>query len=178
MPLSTCWTTSSGRPDFWPSSADAGAQFLVQGDERRIVGADRRHVVERTDDGHQVAVLLGHVHRHGAALAVQQQLHAGHAALQLTDAGDGADRVEPVGSHSLDVLTLGHGKDELVGRGERRLDRLDGHRTSRPDRGSDTREKHNIPQGKHGNGQSVGGHEGSPRTTHLGSPTGVPAAGW
>ena len=150
MPLSTCCTTSSGSRDFWPSFGRASAQFLVERDERRIAVVDGRQVFERADDGDQVAVFLGHVHRHRAAFAVQQQLHPGHAALELPDTRDGADGVRPSGVTPSMFSRCATAKTSLSGGREGGLDCLDGHRTARTDRRGHAREEDHVRRGSTG----------------------------
>ncbi len=132
----------------------AGAQFAMQGNEARIRIIHRREVVHVAHHGDEMAVLLDHLQCHRAALAVQEQLHPRHAALQLADLGDGADQVEPVRGDGFDVFLLGHREDELVGRGEGSFDRLEGHGTACPDRSRDAREEHHVAQGEDGKGQT------------------------
>ena len=132
----------------------AGAQLAMERDERRIRLVHRREVVHVAHHGHEVAVLLDHLQRHGAALAVEQQLHAGHAALQLADLGDGADGWSPSALTVFDVFLLGDREDQLVGRGEGGFDRLEGHRTTGADRSRHAREEHDVAQRKDGKGQT------------------------
>ena len=121
-PASTCWTTSSGRPDFWPSSAARARASRCSATNAGILGIERQHLLGLAHDGLEIALLLGVVDGDAALLAVEQQLHAGQPALELPDPGDGADGVEHVGGHALDVLPLGHREDQPLGRRQRGLD--------------------------------------------------------
>ncbi len=89
-------------------------------------------------------------------LAVEQQLHAGEAALQLPDAGDGADSIERLGCDGVHVLPLGHCEDELVRMLECRLDGAQRSRPAGPDRGGDTGEEHDFAEGQHRQCQTFG----------------------
>ena len=49
-----------------------------------------------------------------ALLALEQQLHAAEAALDLADPGDHAHRVEDLGRRLVGVVALGDGEDQPV----------------------------------------------------------------
>src|SRR6059036_223138 len=136
------------------------ARFTVQGDERRIRGIQRRQVVDLVDHGLEVAAVIRIVEGRTPALAVQQQLHAAEAALDLADLGDRAGRVQHVGSDRIDVLALRHGKNEAGVALQRRLDGTQRRGASGAHRGRDTRKQHDLPKRKHGERQSFRhGHE-------------------
>ena len=96
----------------------------------------------------RIPFLVAHVHRHAAALPVQEHLHPAEAALELADPGNGADRVEPIGGDIFEVLALGDGKDELVRGGEGCFDGAEGAGTTGADRRGDSGEEDDIPQGE------------------------------
>ena len=121
-------------------------RLAVQGDERRILGVERQHLLGLAHDGLEVAVLVGVVDRDAAPLAVEQQLHAGQPPLELADARDGPDGVEHLGVDVLDVLPLRDREDQPVGRGQRRLDGAQRSRPPRADRRGDARKQHDLPK--------------------------------
>jgi hypothetical protein len=96
------------------------------------------------------------VHGDAAAFAVEEQLHPGESPLQLPDPGDGADGVQVFRRHLLEVLPLGHGEDQLVRRGERRLDRAEGSGAAGANRSGHAREEHDFAQGQHWEIQTIG----------------------
>jgi hypothetical protein len=100
------------------------AQLAEQADERRILRVERLHLLGLAHHGLQIAVPLRDLHRDAAMLAVEEELNPRQAALERTDAGHRADGVEHLGSDLLDVLALGDGEDQPLGRVERRLDSL------------------------------------------------------
>src|SRR6059036_3384160 len=135
-------------------------RFTVQGDERRIRGVQRRQVVDLVDHGLEVTPVIRKVEGRTPALAVQQQLHAAEAALDLADLGDRPGRVQHVGSDRIDVLALRHGKNEAGVALQRRLDGTQRRGASGAHRGRDTRKQHDLPKRKHGERQSFRhGHE-------------------
>ncbi len=77
-----------------PSSAARSRSFAEQADEGGVLGIERLHLLRFAHHGLQVTVLLGDPHRDAAVLAVEEELHAGEAPLELADAGHGADGVE------------------------------------------------------------------------------------
>ena len=110
-----------GQPAALAELGGALADLLVERDERRVVLVDRRHLLDRHDDGAEVAVGRRVLERGRALLALEQELHAAEAALDLPDAGDDAHRVEDVGRRLVGVVALRDGEDEPVAL-ERRLD--------------------------------------------------------
>ena len=144
-----------------PQLRGASTELLMECHERRIGVVDRREVLHRHHSGHQVAVFLGHRHGHPAPFAVEQELHPGHPALQLADPGDGPDGVQPFRRNPFDVLTLGDSENQLLGRGERGLDCLYGHRAAGANRRGHPGKEDNVPEGQDGEGQSFS-HSGSP----------------
>jgi hypothetical protein len=126
----------------------------MQPHERRILGADGQHLLRLADDGLEVAFLVGIVDGDASLLAVQQELHPGEAALQLSDLGDRADGIEHLGGDALDVLPLRHGEDEPVRRRQRGLDGPQGRGPAGADRRGHTGEQHHFPKREHGQSQS------------------------
>ena len=112
----------------------------MERDEGRVVLVDRLHLLDRHHDGAEVAVGRGVLERRRALLALEQELHAAEAALDLADAGDDAHRVEDVRRRLVGVVALRDGEDEPVA-----LERgLDGAQRSRPaggDRRGEARER-------------------------------------
>ena len=137
------------QPGLLAQLGGAGPRLAVQRHERRIVRVERRHLLGGAHDGGEIAVLLEVVHRDAAVLALQQQLHAGETPLHLADAGHGADGVEHVGVDALHVLPLRHREDQLLGRGEGGLDRLQRTGPASTNRRGDAGKEHDLPERKH-----------------------------
>ena len=91
----------------------------------------------------------------GACLALQQQLHAAEAALDLTDPGDDAGGIEHVSGRLVGVVALRDGKDEAVAF-ERRLDGPQGPGSPSGDRGGEAGENDLPAKGQDGQGLSFG----------------------
>ncbi len=129
MTESSTWcTTSSGRPRRSPSSAARSRISLWSA--AKAGSFSLSGVISSTGmtTALQVAVGRGVLERGGALLALEQELHAAQAALDLPDAGDDAHRVEDVGRRLVGVVALGDGEDEPVA-----LERgLDGAQRARP----------------------------------------------
>src|SRR5262249_37495279 len=89
-------------------------QLFVEGDERRVVLVQRLHFLDRHDDGAEEALGGVVLQRRGALLALQQQLDATQAALNLADPWDDTHRVQNVGRRFVGVVPLCDGKDESV----------------------------------------------------------------
>ena len=79
--------------------------------------------------------------RSRALLALEQQLHAAQAALDLPDARDDAHRVQDVRRRLVGVVALRDGEDEPIAL-ERRLDRAKRSRSAGRDRGGEPRKDH------------------------------------
>ncbi len=90
------------------------AKLLVERDERRIVLVDRLHLFHRHHDGAQKAFGVVELERRSALFALQQELDAAQAALDLSDAGDDAHGVQDVRRGLVGVVALGDGKDESL----------------------------------------------------------------
>ena len=141
--------------DFFGQSAPlaelggALAELLVERDEGRIVLVDRLHLLDRHDDGAEIAFGGRVLERGRALLALEQQLNAAKAALDLADARDDAHRVEDVRRRLVGVVALRDGEDEPLAL-ERRLD---GAKRSRPaggDRRGQARKDDGPPQRENG----------------------------
>ncbi len=132
----------------------------MQRHERGIFRIERQHLLGLAHDGLEISLAVAVVDRDPAPLAVQQQLHPRQASLELPDPGDGPDRVEDVGAHALDVLTLGHGEDQSLGSRQRGLDGPERGRPARADRRGDAREQHDLTQRQDRQSQTF---------THLGT---------
>ncbi len=143
-----------GEPRFLAQFRGTLARLTVQADERRICGVQGRHVVDFMDDGLEVATVIGIVQCGSPTFAVQQQLHATEAALDLADLGDCPRRVQHFGADRVDVLALRDGKDETGVALQRRFDSPQRRRASGADRSRDTWKQHHLPQWKHGERQS------------------------
>ena len=126
----------------------------MERDKGRIFRIERQHFLRLANDGLEVAVLFAVVNRDAPALAVQQELHAGEPALELSDAGDGSDGVEHLGGHILDVLPLRDREDQPVRRRQCGFDGPQRGRAPSPDRRGHAREKDDLAQRKHGQCQS------------------------
>ena len=135
-----------GQAGLLPQLGRPGPRLLVQRDEGRILRAEGLHLLGLADDGLEVALLVAVVHRDAAPLTVEQQLHAGQAALHLADPGDGADGVEAVGGDLLEILPLRDGEDQPVRCGQRRLDRAQRPGPPGTDRRRDAREENDLPE--------------------------------
>ena len=128
----------------------------VQRDEGGILRVDRQHLLGLANHGLEVAFPLGIVNGDAPLLAVEQQLHARKPSLKLTDLGDGADRVQHVGIHALDVLSLGHGEHQALRGRECRLDGPKRRRASGADGGRDPGKQYHLTQRQHRQSQSFG----------------------
>ena len=129
------------------------AGLAVEGGEGRRLGVDRGHLLRRADGRHQVAVVLLVAHRDAAVGAVEQEPHAGRAALHRSDGRHRPHGVQQLGGHVLGVLALRDHEDRLVLGLERGLDGAQGPGTTGRDRRGDAGEQHRFPQGDHGNVQ-------------------------
>ena len=121
----------------------------MQPDERGILGVQGRQVFDLADYRLEVAPVIGVMHGGAPMLAVQQQLHAAQAPLNLADLRNGARRVENGGRDRLDVLLLRDRKDEARFALQRRLDRAQGRRPSGADGHRHAGKQHNLPKRKH-----------------------------
>ena len=148
-----------GQPRLLAQLGRAGARLAVERHEGRVVDVERGQLLGIPDHGVEIAVLFADVHRDAAPFAVEEQLHAGQAALQLSDSGDRADGVEVVGGDLLDVLPLGDREHQLVRRGQRGLDGAQGSGPTGADRRGDSGEEHDVAERKDGNGESLGHFE-------------------
>ena len=101
------------------------------------------------DDGAEVVVGHDVLERRRALLALEQQLHAAEAALDLPDAGDHAHRVEDLRRGLVGVVALRDGEDEPVAL-EGRLDGAQRPRPAGGDRGGEARKDHRAPQWENG----------------------------
>ena len=77
---------------------------------------------------------------------MEQQLHAGKSALELSNAGDSADGVEHIRAYALDVLPLRNGKDQPVGTGQGRLDCPQRGGPAGTNRSGDAGKQHNLSE--------------------------------
>ncbi len=132
----------------------ARAGLAVERHERGILEADRRQFLGVADHGLEVAVLVDDVHGDAAPLAVQEKLHAGQAALQLPDLGDGTDGVEVVRADLFDVFPLGNGEYQFFRSGQRRLDGAKRPGPTGADGSRDAGEEHDIAEGENGDRQA------------------------
>ena len=78
--------------------------------------------------------------------AVQQQLNAAQSSLDLPDLGYGAHHVKGLRVHRINILDLGHRKNQSILGFQGGLNRAKRPRTHRTDRSRDAREQHEIPQ--------------------------------
>jgi hypothetical protein len=97
-----------------------------------------------------MAVLLDDLHRDAAILAVEEELHAREAPLELADAGHRADGVEHLGGDLLNVLTLRHREHQPLGRAQSGFNGPQGGGLAGVDRRRDTRQEDEIPQRQDG----------------------------
>ena len=123
------------------------AKLLVQGDERRVVLVDRLHLLDGHHDGAEVAFGRVVLQGGGALLALEQQLHAAQAALDLADARNDAHRVEDVRRRLVGIVALGHGEHEALAF-QRGLDGAKRSRTPCRNWRSQPRENDSSPQGE------------------------------
>jgi hypothetical protein len=82
-PDRTCWTTFFRQSRLLAQLGGAGSHLAVERHEGRIFGIDGRQLLGVADDRLEVSVLLGDVNADAAVFAVQQELHAAQAALEL-----------------------------------------------------------------------------------------------
>ncbi len=136
----------------------AGLRFFVEGDEGRILEAQRGQVLERLDHRLEVALGRGFDAQDARPLAGEKQhLNAGEAPLHLLDAGDGADREEAVGIDLGSVLALGERQRErFVRRILGSFDRFQGGRPPHRDRHGDSGEEYELAQRQNGKNQWLG----------------------
>ena len=132
------------------------ARLAEEGDESGVARVGRVLVGGGDRRGDVVAVALLIAQRHAAPFAVQHELHAGEAALHLPEPGDGADAVEPVGAHVVDVLALRDREHQRLRRAQGRLDGAQGAGAPGADRQGDPGKEHGVPQGQDRNHQLVG----------------------
>ena len=125
-------------------------QLPGESDESRILRVQGLHLLGLADDGLQMAVLLDDLHRDSAVFAVEQKLHAGEPALELADAGHGADGVEHLGGDRLNVLPLRDREDQPPRRVQSGFDRLQGGGLAGVDRRRHTRQQYEVPQRRTG----------------------------
>jgi hypothetical protein len=128
----------------------------MQRNKRRVFRTERLHLLGLTDHGLEVTLGFAVVDGYAAALAMEQELHAGQPALQLANAGNRANSVEGLRLDRLGVLALGDGKDELIGCLQGRFDGAQRARASGTNRRRHPREQHDLAQRQHGQGQSFG----------------------
>ena len=105
-----------------------------------------------------MAVGLDDLHRDAARLAVEEELHAGQAALELADPGHRADGVEHLGGDRLYIFALGHREHQAARRIECGFDRLQGGGLAGVDRRRDARQEHEVPQRQDGKCHSLAHH--------------------
>ena len=150
----------------------------MQRDKGGIVQIERQHLLGLAHDGLEIAFLVGVVDGNAAPLAMEQQLHAGKSALELSNAGDSSDGVEHIRAYALDVLPLRNGKDQPVGTGQGRLDCPQCGRPAGTNWSGDAGKQHNLSERKDGQGQSFSHSRYSLRSPTAGrndSPTEIQA---
>ena len=136
--------------------------------EGRVVGVQRGHVLGLLDDRLEVPLALVEAQRDAAVLAVQQQLDAGEAALQLPDAGDRADREQVAAVRLVGGLPLADGEHQPRWIEQCRFDRFQGARPAGADRHGDAGKQNAFAQRHDGQGQGIGhGLLGSSAVTGL-----------
>ena len=137
------------------------ADLPVEPDEGGILRVQRRHFLSVAGNRFEEAIPLGQMDGDGPAITIQEDLHAGEAALHLGDLGDRPDGIEAVGIDLLGVFALAEGEDQFVGTGERRLDCPDGTGATGAYRRGHSGEKHEFPKRKHGKRHAFGHGSGS-----------------
>src|SRR5256885_1836655 len=115
------------------------SRLAMQRHEGGVVRIDRGQVLHLAHDGLEVAPGLGVMDRGAAALAVQQQLHAAEAALDLADFRDGPGRIQHARRDMVRVLALRDREDEM---GVGLQCRLDGAQRGRASRADGRSEEH------------------------------------
>jgi hypothetical protein len=130
------------------------ARLLVQGDKGGIVDVAGLHLLGRDDDRVQVPVRRAVLEGGRALLTLEQELDATEPALNLTDAGDDAHRVENVRGRLVGVVALRDGKDQPLP-AQRGFDRAQGSGSSRGDGRREAREDYRPPQRKDGKGLTL-----------------------
>ena len=122
-------------------------RLAVEGGEGRVVLAQGAELLGVADDGLEGVVLLGDAHRDAPVLALDEELHAVQAALDLEDAGDGADGVEVLHAGIFVGMALGDREDPgFLARLEGLLDGLQGPRAARLDGGGHPGEQDEVPE--------------------------------
>ena len=126
------------------------AGLAHQRHEGGVARIGRRLLGRRQGGRLEIAVPLLDSYRDAAALALEHELQPGEGALHLSDAGDGADGVEPLRAHLVDVLALGEDEDERLGGASRGLDRLEGTGPAGADRHRQPRKEDGVAQRQDG----------------------------
>ncbi len=131
-------------------------RLAEQSDEGGIMQIGRRDLGRRNHRGHQVALALRDPHRDRAALAVQDQLHAGETAMNLADPGDRADGVEPIRADLVEILPLGQRQDLGLGVAQRGVNGPERSRAARPDGHRDAGKEDRLAKRQDGELQLIG----------------------
>ena len=126
------------------------AHLAHQRHVRRRLGVERRQLLRVAHGRHEVVVVLRDAQRDRAALAVEDQLHPGRAALHLHDPRDRADRVEDLRGRGVGVLALRRDERQALGFRKRRLDRRQRRRPAGRDRDRHAGEQHGLAERNHG----------------------------
>ena len=87
-------------------------QFLMEGDERRVILVHRLHLLHGHHDGAEITLRRAELERRRALLALQQELDSTQPALNLPNARNNAHRVQNVRSRFIGVVALCNGEDQ------------------------------------------------------------------